>query len=225
MTQLNEHQVFERDWWGNCVNTFGEEAKQLTYAQLMGLTNVPDPTTSHWPQYDLVGLNVLDLGGGPASMLLKTVDPGRLTVVDPCPYPPWVAARYTEAGIEYFQEPAETFVSTPTRGRNNVELYDYDEVWIYNVLQHVEDPAACIATARRHAPTLRIFDWVNTPPSLGHPHTLTKASLDEWIGAPPGAHSDAIADGTVRHVAENGAIGFAYCGVFSLTPPDFEELP
>jgi hypothetical protein len=149
MTQLNEHQVFERDWWGNCVNTFGEEAKQLTYAQLMGLTNVPDPTTSHWPQYDLVGLNVLDLGGGPASMLLKTVDPGRLTVVDPCPYPPWVAARYTEAGIEYFQEPAETFVSTPTRGRNNVELYDYDEVWIYNVLQHVEDPAACIATARR----------------------------------------------------------------------------
>jgi len=25
-------QRWEKDWWGNCTNTFGEETKQLLYA-------------------------------------------------------------------------------------------------------------------------------------------------------------------------------------------------
>jgi hypothetical protein len=193
-----DHQYYEQGWWGNCVNTFSEETKQITYAWNMGLSNVPDSYTGRWPQYDLAGKSVLDIGGGPSSILLKTVNGQGLVVADPCPYPAWVEARYAAMGISQFREPGETF----NAGRL------FSEVWIYNVLQHVEDPQKIIANAHRHAPILRMFEWVNCEPTLGHPWKLTKEDLDDWIGNG--------ADGTVAFVNENTAVGEAYFGVFPL---------
>lgn len=193
-----EHQDYEADWWGDCTNTFSEEAKQITYAYHMGLVNVPDGYTGRWPSYDLGGRSVVDLGGGPTSLLLKTTNTGPCAVVDPCDYPQWVGRRYATKGVAYFREPAETWRSAQR----------FDECWIYNVLQHVEDPEAVIATARLHASTLRIFEWINTPPSLGHPHTLTVELLDEWIG---GQGEWQFFDGS-----SNGVYGQAYYGAFAL---------
>lgn len=171
---MNEHQTYERDWWGDCVNTFTEESKQQMYAQHMGLVDIPCPETHRTPRYDLGGRSVLDLGGGPVSLLLKCIHRGAAAIVDPCPYPAWTRARYASVGITVFEEPAETF-RTPER---------FDEVWVYNVLQHVDDPEAVIATAKAHGNLLRIFDWLNVPATLGHPHVLTREHLDRWIGTP-----------------------------------------
>lgn len=194
MTSLQETaQDFEQDWWSTCQNTFGEEAKQLTYAPRMGLVN--EPLDGKWPVYDLNGSTVVDLGGGPASILLKCVG-GNGIVVDPCPYPDWVRARYEAAEIDYRVEEAETLL-LPDR---------FSEAWIYNVLQHVVDPEAVIASARRNAYRLRIFEWLETPPSEGHPHTLHADDLNRWIGAV----------GQIGHVNENGAVGLAYWGHFQL---------
>lgn len=191
---MDEHQAYERDWWGDCLNTFSEEAKQITYAHRMGLVNTP--TNARWPVYDLGGRSVLDLGGGPSSLLLKCVNRGRCAVVDPCPYPAWTRRRYAHAGITLFEQPAENYLSRQ----------GFDEVWIYNVLQHVENPEQVIACAHQHGDRLRIFEWIDIPPTLGHPHMLTKDLLDEWIGG----------DGQVAHVDENSAVGLAYFGDFSL---------
>jgi hypothetical protein len=200
---LTEDQEFEKGWWGTCLNTFSEETKQLTYSHRMGLHNTPDDYTGRWPQYDMQGKSVLDIGGGPASILLKCVNLGPSAVVDPCPYPEWVGRRYAAAGITYFQEPGETFDSPQT----------FDECWIYNVLQHVENPEDVIKTARRHATWLRIFEWIMTPPTLGHPHMLTPDLLDKWIGAPEeGTDGSAV----VTVVNENTAVGKAYYGWFAL---------
>ena len=193
-TTLVTAQDWEKSWWESCkFNTFSEEAKQITYAHLMGLVN--EPREGKWPIYDLRGSSVIDLGGGPASMLLKTVG-GNGVVVDPCPYPDWVADRYAHAEIDYYVEEAETYTHP----------YRSSECWIYNVLQHVVDPEAVIASASRNAHTLRIFDWLETPPNEGHPHTLHAADLDRWIGG----------TGTVGYINENGAVGLAYWGHFQL---------
>lgn len=195
MTELAEStQDWEAAWWNGATNTFGEEAKQITYAHRMGLTN--EPRDGRWPVYDLAGRSVLDLGGGPVSMLLKCVNPGACTVVDPCPYPKWVRRRYREADIGLVRETAEEFKDAPI----------YDEAWCYNVLQHVEDPEKVIATARRLSPALRIFEWIEMPPCEGHPHTLHASDLNDWIGG----------DGTVEYVNENGAVGLAYYGRFDV---------
>lgn len=186
-------QEWEAAWWGSCANTFGEEAKQLTYAHKMGLEVVPH--LGQWPVYDLRGATVIDLGGGPVSMLLKCVG-GNGMVVDPCPYPKWVRKRYEAAEIDYRREKAEGF-RVPHR---------WTECWIYNVLQHVEDPEQVIATARACAHTLRIFEWLETPAADGHPHTLHADSLNRWIDG----------FGEVGYVDENGATGLAYWGAFNL---------
>lgn len=190
----DDHQNFEAGWWGNCVNTFGEETKQLTYAQRMGLRRIN--TDGHWPVYDLRGQSVLDLGGGPVSMLLKCVNLGRAVVVDPCAYPQWIGDRYAVAGIEYDRSPAEDFAVPEER---------IDECWIYNVLQHVQDPEKIVANAMASAKLVRIFEWIDLPPHLGHPHELKAFSLSRWLGA----------YGNVEHMNENGCVGRAFYGAFS----------
>ena len=188
------HQIFEADWWGDCTNTFGEEAKQVTYAHRLGLIN--DPRNGKWPVYDMRGRNVVDLGGGPVSMLLKCINLGpKSIVVDPCGYPGWVANRYNEAGISYRQEPAEDFLGT-----------GYDEAWIYNVLQHVMDPEKIVQNAKRAARVVRLFDWIDIPPHPGHPHELKAETLEKWLDC----------NGTVEEFkGENGLIGRAFYGVFA----------
>lgn len=190
-----EPQEFERAWWGDCLNTFGEEAKQLVYAPKMGLVNTP--LLGKWPVYDLAGRSVLDIGGGPVSMLLKCVNRGRCRVIDPCYYPAWIGDRYFYANIAYERRNGEDFTQR--------EKWLYDEAWIYNVLQHVEDPRKVIANAKYHARVIRIFEWLETPPSEGHPHTLHAHELNEWLGGV----------GEYGFVDEQGATGLAYWGVFT----------
>lgn len=191
----DDHQDFEADWWGTCINTFGEETKQLTYAQRMGLQRVN--TDGHWPVYNVRGQSVLDLGGGPVSMLLKCVNLGRATVVDPCAYPSWIGDRYAVAGVEYDRSPAEDFAIPD--GENM-----YDECWIYNVLQHVQDPRQVVHNAMQSAKLVRIFEWIDLPPHLGHPHELKAFDLSRWLGA----------YGTVEQMNENGCVGRAFYGAF-----------
>ena len=58
---------------------------------------------------------------------------------------------------------------------------------------------------------LRIFEWVNIPPHEGHPHELTKKSLDEWIGQE--GTEEHVAQGTIPYT-DRGLVGDAYFGVF-----------
>lgn len=163
-----DEQGFEADWWGDCANTLGEQFKHPTYARLMGM-----PFSNDGGKYviDRTGKAILDIGGGPCSMLLCTRAAHR-TVVDPCPYPQWTQDRYVAAGIEAYRCAAEDFEPDGV----------YDEVWCYNVLQHVKDPQAVIDVMRRSARLIRMVEWVNIAPHEGHPHELKSELLAQWGG-------------------------------------------
>ena len=120
MNKWEAAQEKERNWWGSCQNTFEEEGKQLEYAVKMGLDHSPDGMNPY--SFDMKGKSVLDIGGGPASLLLKCRNV-RGKVVDPMVVPSWVIERYREAGIEYERTMAETMQES-----------GWDEVWIYNTL-------------------------------------------------------------------------------------------
>jgi 2-polyprenyl-3-methyl-5-hydroxy-6-metoxy-1,4-benzoquinol methylase len=183
---------WESNWWGNCVNTYWEETKQRVYAKKMGLNAfIAD---GKYPVYDLKGIKVLDIGGGPVSILLKCQN--RYAVVsDPCPYPKWVSERYLTASINYRIEKGEEI---------EIPATPFDEVWIYNVLQHTDDPGQIIQNARKAGKLIRIFEWIDTPVSEGHPHSLTEAKLNEWLHG----------EGKVEEINESGCVGKCYYGVF-----------
>lgn len=169
----SKHQGFETGWWGDCANTYGEETKQLAYAKVMGMDPGPWQGGLPWPHWDLDGMSVLDVGGGPASMLLKCSGFNRGTVVDPGAYPEWTKLRYREHGIEVMRVPAEEFQG---------DGWLYSEAWLYNVLQHTIEPEAIIRMMRRQAKVIRIFEWVDAAPSPGHPHVLKVEDMQEWAG-------------------------------------------
>lgn len=184
---------FEASWWGNCQNTYGEETKQLVYARYMQL--VANDLGGPGPEIDLQGASVLDVGGGPCSLLLKCRNKGAAAVVDPCPYPAWVLDRYAIAGIEHYGVDAESFLLT---------VDDVDEIWIYNVLQHVQDPELIVRESRRCARRIRLFEWLDLPPHPGHPHELNELTLQDWLGML----------GSSGFLNEGGAVGRAFWGVF-----------
>ena len=188
---MNKEQ-WEKDWWGNCCNTYGEEEKQLVYARKMGLAFFHNGKSPY--NIDMQGKSVLDIGGGPCSLLLKCVKLGLSEVVDPCEYPGWVGERYYIAAIVFSQ----------ARGEDIRHINGFDECWIYNVLQHTDDPEKIIANMRRASKIIRIFEWVDTPTNIGHPHTLTKEKLNQWLGG----------EGKVEDLKEGGCTGKAYYGVF-----------
>jgi SAM-dependent methyltransferase len=172
-TWENKVQHFEANWWGDCANTYGEETKQIAYAKAMGL----DPGTwrggDHWPKWDFGDASVVDIGGGPSSMLLKSSF-GFGVVVDPCPYPEWVKERYANHGVVSAREPAEDYLEGYGDQRFDVAL-------CYNVLQHTMDPELICREMRRVAKRVHLFEWVDLAPHPGHPHELHAEELAEWL--------------------------------------------
>lgn len=188
-------QQFDEDaWWGDVGNTFHEEQKQLVYAARMGLRAIWGG--AHPPVFDLGGASVIDIGGGPVSLLLKCVNRDGCAVVDPGRFPSWVAQRYEQCGIMFWNGKGEEM---------DVEgMAHFEEAWIYNVLCHVDDPALVIERARGVASTIRIFEWIEQDPYPGHPQRLERKALESWLGAP----------GFVADLNEDGAVGRAFYGVF-----------
>jgi hypothetical protein len=149
-------QAGELEFWAGADRTALCRELDALYAEWLGITAASTE-----------GLTVLDIGGGPMPLAVLYALPLKAyTVVDPLPH--------VETGI----------VSRLNMTRVQMTAEDYaggvcDEAWGYNVLQHVLDPAAVLATAKRHARVVRWFDWVDTPVAEHHPHSLTS----EWLTA------------------------------------------
>lgn len=186
MVIVHDELEFERQFWGDCCNTFSEDRKHYVYARFMELV----PYGFH---FEVAGKRILDIGGGPSSMLLKCVSLVEGLVVDPIKYPQWTVSRYSTKNIRV----------QVGRGED-VDERGWDEVWIYNCLQHTEDPERIIKNALAAAPVLRLFEWIDIPPHEGHPVSLTKDLLDEWIGN----------EGIVADLNESGCVGRGYGNVY-----------
>ena len=162
---------FERDFWGDCVNTYDEDQKHYIYAKYMGLGQ------SHYTLTVPSGVSkIIDIGGGPSSMILKTgVKTADCLVVDPLAggYPEWVHKRYECRGVKCMQGQGEDISNIPDT---------YHEAWMYNVLQHTEDPELIVRNLKTLAPTVRIFEWIDIPAHEGHPHMLTEEMLNRAVG-------------------------------------------
>ena len=189
----------EAGYWGDCCSevAFGEFCKQRMYMREMGLVPVGG-------EIDMQEKSVLDIGGGPMSMLLRCRNV-RGTVVDPIGWPSVVKHRYTCYGIELFQIEGEHANMLFRQGHTEPV---YDEVWIYNCLQHVNDPAKVLENAKSLGRLIRIFEWLNTGSDVCHPHNLTTELLTKWL---EGTKMESI---SIRRQTEFGCNCDAFAGVF-----------
>lgn len=190
-------QQWEREWHGECLNSYNEETKQYIYASHMGLNlyRVNDYGQIGW---DFGRKSVLDVGCGPYSILLKS-RAGFKMGIDPCKYPDWVDMRYGAADVKIVQDKAENMLQWVM-----ITERHWDEVLMYNCLQHTEDPEKIVTSMRQVAKTIRVFEWIDTPVTPGHLHTLTEANLNKWLGG----------KGKTGLLSEGPVVGKAYWGIF-----------
>lgn len=189
-------QAWEKDWHGTCVNSLNEELKQLEYAKLMGLETSPTHKTPY--NFDLKGKSVLDIGGGAYSLLLKCVNFNKSVVADPLmgKYPEWVRDRYKTHNINVTSDLGEKL--------GYFKEGFFDEVWFYNVLEHVYDPKKVVDHALRLGKIVRVFEWLNTPPNIGHPQTLTEEKMNKWLGG----------EGKITNTQRGKTVATSYSGIF-----------
>jgi len=186
-----EAQKWESAWHDNCANSYQEESKQIEYAKRMGLTVFGDG--KRYPVIDFGGKSVIDIGGGPYSLLLKGINL-KGTVLDPLNVPEWVKGRYLAANITFIQEQAENYCE----GHYNIGL-------IYNCLQHTKNPKKIIENMKKMCEIIYIHEWLDTPVSDGHIQTIKEKDLNEWLGG----------KGQIGYERWNDTITTPYyCGVF-----------
>jgi hypothetical protein len=187
---------YELSWWtsycNNCCNTYDEDTKHYTYGRLMGLTQ-------QYHNFILPNISVVDIGGGPTSMLLKCRGLTSGVIIDPIEYPEWTKQRYQSVNITTIVARGEDI---EVAGQEKA----FDEAWIYNCLQHTDDPELIIKNARQLANTIRIFEWIDIPPHRGHPQELKEHLLNKWLGG----------EGHVAELDENICHGKSYSGVFEV---------
>lgn len=160
--QLAEREFHCSDDGYMAVRRKFEHQKRLQYAALMMLDN-----------HAVAGKRVLDLGCGPQSLLLQYESRADACVaLDPLQFTDEDERRYLEASIERIVMPAEHYETATL----------FDEVWIYNCLQHVIDPEAVCATAQGSTKgAVRIFEYLNVPTDAMHLHVLKEEAIDAYF--------------------------------------------
>ena len=204
---IQKRRAAEAEFWGNCydMNALGEIVKQTTYGYEMGIF---DEYSDEFGDLDLDGASVTDIGSGPWSLLLRCYNAGKLTAVDPIPWPPSVLRRYNLYSIEFIQKGGEEVGDLPMA----------DEVWIYNCLQHVEDPVLVLQNAVKIGRRIRIFEWLNTPVDTYHLHTLTPELLMKGLAG--------TTEERVRTIQLTGrCLGTAFVGSFRAHPAVRQHTP
>lgn len=121
------------------------------------------------------GLKVLDVGGGPSSILLRS-NKGHCelhdgfsegVVIDPVKITEHQKIRYEYFGIRFIQDMAENIT-------NYYNEKHFDECFIYNCLQHVEDPIKILDGITKVSKKIRIAEPIHIPMDKCHLHTFTE---------------------------------------------------
>jgi glycosyltransferase involved in cell wall biosynthesis len=158
-----EAQDFERHWWGlDWAPNWDEELKkQEGYFRLMGF-----PTDK-----DFGSKTILDVGCGPVSVLQRSKH-GPARGVDPLAVADHTLKRYADADVEFLNIKAEDMPVDKT----------FDEVWMYNCLQHTADPHAILGKIALMGRQVRIFEWIDLGVCPGHPQNLTEEMFWKHFG-------------------------------------------
>lgn len=147
-------QEAEREYHMNADFRAPERRKREHYRSMIGIT-----------EEGTRGLSVIDVGGGPESLLLDYPEIDG-TVLDPLSFGEEDERRYAEASIKRLILPVEQWESNGRPER-------YDEVWVYNCLQHVRDLDEAFRRIRNMGKTVRLWEWCEIPTDSMHLHVLT----------------------------------------------------
>lgn len=122
--------------------------------------------------FDLGGLSVTEIGCAdfPALVLCKNYDPSF--IIEPMPSSILRAQIDDDPHILLFNEPLEKIKIN----------FRTDEVWLFNVMQHIIDPDTFVNQCKNIGGRIRFFEPINYPTAVHHPHAFTLSDFKGWFG-------------------------------------------
>lgn len=120
---------------------------------------------------DLDGRSVVEIGPGRIAGLLFCKNYGNSYVLEP--------TEYDGIAHLYAHKPNLTRIG---RRAEDWVFPNVDEVWLFNVLQHVQDPDILIAKCKEASKVIRFFEPVDLPTNLEHPFTFSVEDFRRYFG-------------------------------------------
>lgn len=119
---------------------------------------------------DLKGKSIIEIGPGRISSLLFCENRGKSYIIEPTVY----------EGIDHlYQDPELILV------RERAEDFHFplvDEVWMFNLLQHVQDPDFLISKCKKNSKIIRFFEPVDLPTDNEHPFSFSRDDFYSYFG-------------------------------------------
>jgi hypothetical protein len=120
--------------------------------------------------FDLKNKTILEIGPARISALLYCDNYQHSFIVEPTEYED-TTKLYSEKPISFIREIYE-----------NCESPKVDEIWLFNVLQHVVDPDEFIEKCKKNTKVIKFFEPINTPIETHHPHSFTFDDYTKYFG-------------------------------------------
>jgi len=143
-----------------------EKRKQRVYSMMLDLAGY---------ESEIKGRRIIDVGSGPQPLLLDWAEEGKVhhqsAVLDPLTFSNLDEERFKKAGLRRFTCRLEdVFKHNPG---------EFDEVWCYNVLQHVEDLNLCFENLKSLGMIVRIWEWIDDEIDDLHLHQISVEGIKE----------------------------------------------
>lgn len=133
---------------------------------------------------DLNGKSILEIGSSHFPALTYCHNYSKSYIIEPI------------VSLELMKSINGKHISLIAKPAEEVKFPKVDEVWLFNVLQHVIDPDILIIKAKDCAEFVRFFEPINTTPSDAHPHSFTLGYFNEMFNYCAGRY---IADKDVEN--------------------------
>ncbi len=134
----------------------GREHYELSYNQYFEYLGI---------EKDLKGKKVIEVGPADFPALAYCFNGTDCAVIEPMP-----SDNLKLSGLTIIKEMAEDVV------------YEADEVWMLNLLQHVLNPDKIVERAKKQSKVIRFFEPINYGIDACHPWNLTMDMFKNWFG-------------------------------------------
>lgn len=119
---------------------------------------------------NLKNKTILEIGPARIAALLYCNNYESAFIVEPTEY---------EDAIQLYSDKPITFIRETYE---DCESPKVDEIWLFNVLQHIIDPDAFVEKCKKNCKVIKFFEPINTPIEIHHPHSFTFDDYIEYFG-------------------------------------------
>jgi len=120
---------------------------------------------------DLKGKKIMEIGPGRISGLLFCENYSKSYIIEPTEYED-IDYLYEGKNLEIIKKTVE-----------ETDLPEVDEVWIFNLLQHVQNPDLLVSKCKEVSKIIRFFEPIDLPTNLEHPFTFSKNDFITYFGS------------------------------------------